>query len=153
MRSPRASPVRSSRTASAPASRCKGERIGCRQGGAPMQALEGLRVLELGEMVAAAYGAKLMADLGADVIKVEPPAGDPARSRGPFPGGQPDREASGLFLYLNTNKRSVALDDARDRRELERLVAWADILIHNYPPRGTAERASDYEPFRPLNPP
>ncbi len=117
-----------------------------------MQALEGLRVLELGEMVAAAYGAKLMADLGADVIKVEPPGGDPARSRGPFPAGKQDREASGLFLYLNTNKRGVTLDTARDPRELERLVAWADILIHNYPPRRMAERGIDYERFRALNP-
>src|SRR5262249_28146308 len=122
------------------------------EGGVPMQALEGLRVLELGEMVAAAYGAKLMADLGADVIKVEPPGGDPARSRGPFPAGKQDREASGLFLYLNTNKRGVTVDTARDPRELERLVAWADILIHNFPPRRMAERGIDYERFRALNP-
>jgi crotonobetainyl-CoA:carnitine CoA-transferase CaiB-like acyl-CoA transferase len=117
-----------------------------------MQALEGLRVLELGEMVAAAYGAKLMADLGADVVKVEPPQGDPARARGPFPGRRPDPEASGLFLYLNSNKRSVTLDPERDRGELDRLVAWADILIHNFPRRRMPEQGVDYERFRSLNP-
>ena len=62
-------------------------------------ALAGLRVVEYGEMVLAAYAAKLMADLGAEVIKVEPPAGDRSRTRGPFPPGHDgDPEASGLFL-------------------------------------------------------
>ncbi|MGH7961826.1 MAG: CoA transferase [Candidatus Binatia bacterium] len=68
-----------------------------------MQGLEGVKVLELGTMVSAAYATKLMADLGADVIKVEEPQGDPARQRGPFPGGVIAPEKSGLFLYLNTN--------------------------------------------------
>ncbi len=66
-----------------------------------MSGLDGVRVLELGEMVPAAYAAKLMGDLGADVIKVEPPEGDRARQCGPFPNGEPDPERSGLFLYLN----------------------------------------------------
>ena len=69
-----------------------------------MQGLEGVRVLELGNMVSAAYAAKLMADLGAEVIKVEEPHGDLARQRGPFPGGTPHPEKSGLYLALNTNK-------------------------------------------------
>ena len=55
-----------------------------------MQGLEGVRVLELGNMVSAAYATKLLADLGADVIKVEEPDGDLARTRGPFPQGKPD---------------------------------------------------------------
>src|SRR6185436_15750839 len=75
-----------------------------------MHGLEGVKVLELGTMVSAAYATKVMADLGADVIKVEEPQGDPARQRGPFPGGVVDPEKSGLFLYLNTNKRGVAVD-------------------------------------------
>ena len=70
-----------------------------------MQGLEGVKVLELGHMVSAAYATKLMADLGAEVIKVEEPDGDRARQRGPFPRGIVDPEQSGLFLYLNTNKR------------------------------------------------
>ena len=60
-----------------------------------MQGLEGVKVLELGTMVSAAYATKLMADLGADVIKVEEPQGDPARQRGPFPGNVVDPEKSG----------------------------------------------------------
>ena len=118
-----------------------------------MQGLEGIRIAELGHMVSAAYATKIMADLGADVVKVEEPTGDVARMRGPFPAGIADPEKSGLFLYLNTNKRGVTLDlPTRDRPQLERLVAWADILIHNYPPRGMAERGLDYERFRALNP-
>lgn len=98
-----------------------------------MGTLEGIRVLELGEMVQAAYAAKLMADLGADVLKVETPSGDRARQRGPFPGDQPDPERSGLFLYLNTNKRGLVLDpdSPGDRRELGRLMEASDLLIHN----------------------
>src|SRR5262245_47044804 len=117
-----------------------------------MQGLEGVKVLELGMMVSAAYATKLMADLGADVVKVEEPQGDPARRRGPFPGGVADPEKSGLFLYLNTNKRGVTLDLSRQQSDLHRLVRWADILVHNYPPRAMATRGIAYDTFRELNP-
>jgi len=77
-------------------------------------ALSGLKVIELGEMVSAPYAAKLMADMGAEVIKIERPgAGDHARLRGPFPGGTAHPEKSGLYLYLNTNKLGVTLDVSR----------------------------------------
>ena len=89
-------------------------------------------MLELGAGVATAYAAKLMGDLGASVIKVEPPAGDRARTRGPFPGGTPHRERSGLFLFLNTNKQSVTLELASERAELARLIAWADIVVDDH---------------------
>ena len=73
--------------------------------------LAGLRVLELGEMVAAPYCTKLLGDLGAEVVKVERPGpGDPARLRGPELDGAFDPERSGTFLYLNTSKRSIQLD-------------------------------------------
>jgi crotonobetainyl-CoA:carnitine CoA-transferase CaiB-like acyl-CoA transferase len=117
-----------------------------------MQGLEGVKVLELGHMVSAAYATKLMADLGAEVIKVEEPAGDRARQRGPFPGGRVDPEKSGLFLYLNTNKRGITLDLRHEQEQLSRLVAWADLLIHNYPPASMAELGIDYETFRQINP-
>src|SRR5215510_14427794 len=87
-----------------------------------MQGLEGVKVLELGTMVSAAYATKIMADLGADVIKVEEPQGDPARQRGPFPGGVVNSEKSGLFLHLNTNKRGVTLELSHQQEELHRLV-------------------------------
>jgi crotonobetainyl-CoA:carnitine CoA-transferase CaiB-like acyl-CoA transferase len=119
-----------------------------------MEGLEALRVVELGNMVSAAYAAKLMADLGADVVKVEEPAGDRARRRGPFPGGVVDPDRSGLFLYLNTNKRGAVLDlvDPSSRPELERLIEHADILIHNFRPAQMAARGIDYDRLRAVNP-
>jgi crotonobetainyl-CoA:carnitine CoA-transferase CaiB-like acyl-CoA transferase len=117
-----------------------------------MQGLEGVKVLELGHMASAAYATKLMADLGADVIKVEEPGGDHARQRGPFPEGIVDPEKSGLFLSLNTNKRSVAFDLRQEQDTLSRLVAWADVLVHNYAPAQMAELGLDYDQFRIINP-
>jgi len=74
-------------------------------------ALAGLKVLEYGDFVSAPYCGKLLADAGADVIKVEKPGvGDKSREYGPFPQDIPHPEKSGLFLYLNTNKRSVTLN-------------------------------------------
>ena len=74
-------------------------------------ALEGLRVLDISEGLAAPFAAKLLGDLGADVIKLEPPEGDEARRRGPFAGSE-DIETSAPFLYANTSKRSVVIDPA-----------------------------------------
>lgn len=117
-----------------------------------MNGLEGVKVLELGEGVSAAYATKLMADLGADVVKAETPDGDWARRRGPFPGDVPDPEKSGLFLYLNTNKRGVVLDLPRGRERLEAAARWADILVHNYPPARMAELGLDPEALSRANP-
>src|SRR6266699_149671 len=110
-------------------------------------ALDQLHVLEVGSGVGAAYAAKLLADLGASVIKIEPPGeGDATRTRGPFPGNVPHPEKSGLFLYLNANKRGITLDLTRPRgREvLERLAARADLLVHDVHPREMAGRGPDY---------
>ena len=87
-------------------------------------------------MVAAAYAARWFADLGADVIKIEPPEGDLARRRGPFPDREPDPEKSGLFLYLGAGKRSVVLDldRAEHRATLDGWLAVSDVLIHNLEP-------------------
>lgn len=117
-----------------------------------MQGLDGVKVLELGHLVSAAYATKLMADLGAEVIKVEEPGGDRARQRGPFPRGTVDPEQSGLFLYLNTNKQGVTLDLHRDKDTLTRLVAWADLLVHNYPLAQMTTLGLDYSAFRAINP-
>jgi crotonobetainyl-CoA:carnitine CoA-transferase CaiB-like acyl-CoA transferase len=99
-------------------------------------ALAGIRVVECGGGVAAAFGAKLLALLGAEVVKVEPPQGDPTRRRGPFFDSLVDPNLSGLFLYLNADKYGVTLDlnDAADRARLDGLLAGADILIHNVAP-------------------
>ncbi len=116
-------------------------------------ALEGFTVLECGEMVGASYAAKLMADMGAEVIKIEPPGGDAARHRGPFPGGAPHPEKSGLYLYLNTNKRGVTLDLTvpGGQEVFHRLVGKADLLIHNVHPTRMAAHGLDYERLAGLN--
>ena len=79
--------------------------------GAP-QPLAGLRVVEFAEQISAPFCGKLLAGLGADVIKVEPVGGDGLRDYGPFPGDLPHAERGGLFHYLNGGKRSVTLDAA-----------------------------------------
>lgn len=96
-----------------------------------MTALTGLKIVEIAERVTGEYAAKLLADFGAEVIKVERPGGAPTRSMGPFHGDE-----SALFKYLNTNKKSVALDlrDAAGRAMLERLLAKADALIDDHAP-------------------
>jgi crotonobetainyl-CoA:carnitine CoA-transferase CaiB-like acyl-CoA transferase len=99
-------------------------------------ALAGVRVLEHAQMVSGPHCAKMLADLGAEVVKVEPPGrGDRARAAGPFPQGVPHPERSGLFLYLNANKRSVTLDPATPpgQRLLARLAEWCDILVEGPP--------------------
>ena len=79
--------------------------------GKPPGILDGLRVLDLGNHVAGPFCAKLLADYGADVIKIEPPHhGDSARRAGPFAGDHPHPEKSIPFLYVNTNKRGVTLN-------------------------------------------
>ncbi len=93
-----------------------------------------LRVIELGGGIPAAFGARLLADFGADVIKIEDAfAPDPVRSAGPFVGDVGDPEASGLFVYLNRRKRGVALDlrSSEGRQKLLGLLEDADILIEN----------------------
>ena len=107
--------------------------------------LGAIRVVECGQGVSAAFGAKMIADLGAEVIKVEPPGGDLTRRRGPFPNDQSDPEKSGLFVYLNTNKRGVTADLGKPegRELLGRLLEKADILIHNVPPYERANQGLD----------
>src|SRR5438132_7356720 len=87
-------------------------------------ALSHLRVVEIGSAPASSYCARLFADFGATVQKIEPPSGDPLRRRGPFtPQG-----ASTYFAFLNFNKSSVVLD-AKDSPKLAELVANCDVLI------------------------
>ena len=102
--------------------------------------LEGLRVLDLTRNVAGPYASKLLADFGADVLKVEPPEGDPGRMFGPFPADQPHPERSGLFLHLNTNKRSVTLDvrSTEGAAMVRRLARDVDIVLEDEAP-GAAE--------------
>lgn len=96
-----------------------------------MTALAGFKIIEIAERIAGEYASKLLADFGAEVIKVERPGGAPTRAMGPFVDGE-----STLFQYLNTNKKSVVLDleRAADRAVLDRLLAKADALIDDRTP-------------------
>ena len=93
-------------------------------------ALAGIRVVELASGVAGPFCARILADYGAEVVKIEVPgSGDETRSWGPFPGDEPDLEKSATFFFLNTNKRSLALDldSAGDREAILRLIDQADV--------------------------
>jgi len=119
------------------------------------QALDGIRVVELGGGVSAPFCARLFADYGAEVIKVEArDGGDPSRRWGPFPGDEAHAEKSGVFHFLNTNKKSVTLDigDAADREQLVALIATADVLIENNTPQAMREASLDYASLSSKNP-
>ncbi len=119
------------------------------------EALSGLKVLEYGEFISAPYCGKLLADLGAEVIKIEPPgSGDPARRWGPFPQNLPHPEKSGLFLYLNTNKLGITLDigSAAGIKIFRALAGQADVLVENTPPHALAWLGLDYESLHRINP-
>ena len=94
-------------------------------------ALTGLKVVEFTDQVAGSFCARLLGDAGADVVKVEPLNGDRYRRNGPYPGGVPDPEWSGLFLYLNSNKRGVTLDieSSKNRSAFLDLTSEADFLV------------------------
>ena len=103
--------------------------------------LTGVRVIDLTRGVAGPYASQLLADQGADVMKLEPPGGDPSRHFGPFPHDTPHPERSGLFLHLNRNKRSVVVDPASDDGAalIRTLTAEAHIVLEDYAP-GSAAR-------------
>ncbi len=111
-------------------------------------------MLEVGDGVGPAYATKLIADLGADVVKIESPGGDAARRRGPFPNDTPHPERSGLFLYLNANKRGITLDLTRPagRAALDRLVDDADLLVHNVHPTDMTAHGLAWERLSARNP-
>ncbi|MDP3768493.1 MAG: CoA transferase, partial [Dehalococcoidia bacterium] len=120
----------------------------------PDGALDGIRVIELGQAVSAPYCAKLFTDFGADVIKVEPPDGDVARRWGPFPHDESHLEKGGLFFFLNTNKRGVTLDvsTAEGRDVLLDLLRDADVLIENNRPQDMRAWRLDYRTLAETNP-
>lgn len=115
--------------------------------GAPhTRALETLRVVELGELPAGQYAARLFADFGAEVIKVEPPDGDATRHMAPRLEDMPVGMQSGWFAWLNAGKRSIAaeLGTAQANRRLRNLIASADILIDSLSPQERAQAGIDH---------
>ncbi len=118
-------------------------------------ALAGLTVIEYASFVPGPYCAKLLGDMGAEVVKIEePPVGDPARTRGPYPGDTPHPEKSGLFLYLNTNKLGVTINllDPAGYDIFLGLVREADIFIHDRTARQARALRIDYPRLRRANP-
>ncbi len=109
-------------------------------------ALDGIRVLDLAQG-SFAFAGKVLAGLGADVVKVEPPGGDPLRAWPPFPGDAPDPETGARHLHLDTGKRSVVVDLESDagRDLLRRLVAASDALIESFEPGYLAARGLGYD--------
>lgn len=116
--------------------------------------LSGLKIIELGNFISAPYCAKLLADVGAEVIKVEKPdVGDDARQHGPFLGDTPHPERSGLFLYLNSNKLGITLNlETVEGKELfKKLIQQADILVENNPSALMREYGFTYEALSQIN--
>lgn len=98
--------------------------------------LDGVRVLDLSRVLAGPFAAQVMAEMGADVVKVEFPSGDQARRTGPHVGGR-----SLYFSSVNTGKRSVVVDPRTEagRRRLDGLLAGADIVVENFRPQAARE--------------
>ncbi|MCH7737243.1 MAG: CoA transferase [Chloroflexi bacterium] len=118
------------------------------------RALEGVRVLDLTHHISGPYCTKLLADFGAEVIKVERPGGDPARRMAPFFHDEADPEKSLVFAYLNTNKQSVTLNLKSEKgiQVLRSLVAESDVLVENFAPRVMPSFGLDFEALQQINP-
>ena len=119
------------------------------------QALSHLRVIDVSHHIAGPYCTKLLAELGAEVIKIErPDRGDPARRIGPFPNDDPHPEKSALFLHLNTNKKSITLNlKSEPGKELfKELVRRADIVVENFRPEVMPNLGLGYEVLEKINP-
>jgi benzylsuccinate CoA-transferase BbsE subunit len=116
-------------------------------------ALAGRRVLELADE-SGVYCGKLLADMGADVIKIERPGGDATRKIPPFLGDRPGEDGSLFFLYMNTSKRGVTLDVAKpEGRELfRRLAATADLVVETFPPGHLDDLGLGYGALAEANP-
>jgi crotonobetainyl-CoA:carnitine CoA-transferase CaiB-like acyl-CoA transferase len=109
--------------------------------------LSGVVILELGQVIAGNFGGVILADLGAEVIKIEPKTGDTARNA----TIAPLHDESAIHLFMNRGKKSVVLD-LKDRRGLEmfyELVEHADVVIDNFRPGVMARLGIDHETLKP----
>jgi len=121
----------------------------------PDQALSGLTALDLSGHISGPYCAKLLCDCGANVIKIEkPPHGDPSRQSGPFPNDEADPETSGLFLLLNTGKKSITLnlESQAGQQIFNKLVEKADVVVESFQPGTLANLGLDYDALSTINP-
>ena len=113
--------------------------------------LEGIRVVEMTSVVLGPYACQMLGDLGADVIKIEPPGGDTNRNLGPH---RNHRDMGSLYLTCNRNKRSVSLDlkSERGRNAALDIIKTADVVVHNFRPQAMQRLGLDYPAVQAVNP-
>ena len=113
--------------------------------------LEGIRVVEMTSVVLGPYACQMLGDLGADVIKIEPPGGDTNRNLGPH---RNNSDMGSMYLGCNRNKRSVALDlkSGRGRSAALEIIKTADVVVHNFRPQAMERLGLDYEAVKIVNP-
>jgi len=111
--------------------------------------LAGLRVLDFTRVLAGPFATAMLADLGAEIIKIEPPGGDDYRAIGPMRNGE-----SALFTAMNRNKKSIVLDlkQPAGLEALKKLIARADVMIWNNRPQSMARMKLAYDDVRSINP-
>jgi len=116
-------------------------------------AIEGIRVVDLSHVLAAPTATMFLADLGAEVIHIEPPCGDDAREYGPFIK-QPGKNRSGYFISLNRNKKSMVLNlkHASGRKILRELIQKSDVLVENFRPTTMKKLGFSWEEIQKINP-
>lgn len=117
------------------------------------KALEGIRVVDLSHVLAGPTTTMFLADLGAEVIHVEPPQGDDAREYGPF-AGEPGKNNSGYFISLNRNKKSLVLNLKleKGREILRELIRVSDVIVENFRPTTMRKMGFGWEEVQKLNP-
>ena len=118
------------------------------------RALDGVKVLDLTHHITGPYCTKLMADFGAEVLKVERPGGDPSRRMAPFLNDDIHLEKSLVFAYLNTNKQSITLNLKSEKglQLLKSLIEQTDVLVENFSPRVMTSLGLDFGALEKINP-
>jgi len=119
-----------------------------------LKALSGVKVLDLTHYIAGPYCSKLLADFGADVIKIEQPGGDPTRNMAPFYHDEKHIENSLLFFYLNTSKQGITLDlkSSEGKGIFRELVMKSDVVIENFSPRVMPSLGLDFDSLKEIHP-
>src|SRR5918992_1226393 len=119
----------------------------------PVGFLNGYRALDLTGLSGQLCG-RILADLGMEVIKIEPPGGDPVRNRAPFIRTPDGKRLSTVFAHLNAGKASkvLDLDKEADQLTFKKLIATADVVLESFPPRELERRRLGYTDLSALNP-
>ena len=120
----------------------------------PEGVLSGVKVLDLSQDIAGSFCGRLLADYGAEVLKLEPPTGVSLRRMGPFFGDDPHPEKSLFFLLMNLNKKGATLnlETLTGRNILKRLVPHVDVVIESYRPGYLTDLGLGYDDLRDSNP-